>query len=446
MGVALYQGARVGGALVAALNRALGSTAEAYAEPEGVVAKMRTALGLPNAHEFLQRKAYERFAPWLQQKVVDGTLTPGDIEATERAVVATLEHFDAGEIAQLAIADRARLRTKLAEAGARHRANIGSSIGEELFDKLLDGSVRTVRTLTPGPTKEFGQALKILKEWQDEAAAATDAGFVAVVGAVQTGNAAVVDAVQAGNLAVVNAVKVGSAELAQQLADAVAQLRIDRHKLENAPQDHGALIAALSPVRMARFLDACDGDQREAMRLYHWSQSVSAQVYLSVHILEVVLRNVIDTHLRTFNHSQGNRADWTFDPCNLITRSLVVPQRDGRSYSPLEDAKRRAGRTRRGSQVAITHDDVVAHSSLRLWRNLLPTTPNRPGRFRNALWRVALHRAFPHLEASEFMLGATLDRMIVARNRAAHLEPFLSVRRLEDTYYGLIPVEGVDGV
>jgi len=426
-GVVIYQGIRLGTALIAAANRALGAETEAYSDPDGAVAKFRSFLGKPSGPDLLQAKAYEPLAPWLERRLHDGKVTAGDIEAAEYAVVLTLKTLDGAQLALLSLADQGALKRKLASKGAPHRRSLASPQAEVIYDKLLDSSVQMVRTLTPGPTNTLAQALRILHEWID------DLGFAHRFDSVDTQLGAIADKT--------DGIARGQGEIASQLAEIAAAIKTeasDRYRLANAPLHHVDLIAALSPMRMSRFLQLSEGDEREAMRLYHWNQSVSAQVYLAVHILEVVLRNAIDAQLRIFNPLQeGNHSpDWTLDPCSLITAITVTSDRDRTPVDHLHEAVAGARKTHLRSRQnrQVTHNDVIAHTGLRIWRNFIPTTPGRAGRFRNALWRESVHRAFPHLAASEYVLGATVERILLARNRAAHLEPFLSARRLDETY------------
>lgn len=64
----------------------------------------------------------------------------------------------------------------------------------------------------------------------------------------------------------------------------------------------------LSSERMARYLQAYDGDSRKAMTLYRYNLQLSQEMFSVISCFEVALRNAIDRHMRSLF---GN--DWLRD-------------------------------------------------------------------------------------------------------------------------------------
>ena len=53
----------------------------------------------------------------------------------------------------------------------------------------------------------------------------------------------------------------------------------------------------ISPARMARYLNACGGDTRKAMRLYRENLRLSQQMFTIISCFEISLRNAIDKEI-----------------------------------------------------------------------------------------------------------------------------------------------------
>ena len=74
--------------------------------------------------------------------------------------------------------------------------------------------------------------------------------------------------------------------------------------------DGRSLYEALEPhlarARLAPYLVACNGVERRAIRLYQWNIELSGAVYQALHVVEVVLRNAIDSQLCTWNALQAD--------------------------------------------------------------------------------------------------------------------------------------------
>jgi len=143
-------------------------------------------------------------------------------------------------------------------------------------------------------------------------------------------------------------------------------------------------------------------------------------MYEALAYFEVVLRNAMDEQLRVWNATQVDAngkqlgPDWCETPAPLLD-SIAQTDIDkawDRACKAL-DSKHGAG------QRTPTHDDVIAQTTLGLWRFLLPSKSAS----KQVLWSQSLHQAFPHRSRPEHQLVDAVHSVYRLRNRLAHLEP-----------------------
>lgn len=177
---------------------------------------------------------------------------------------------------------------------------------------------------------------------------------------------------------------------------------------------------------------ATEGNRRNAIRLYQWNIELSGAIYQALHVVEVVLRNAIDTQLCRWNATQidpttglPRGSDWLLDPAPLLRRLV----RD----KELEAARTRAENAIRRKQRPVAHADLLAQLSFGTWRFLLPDKD--PGRKR--LWDDSLKGAFPHLDRSTHQFVKSVDGIYRLRNRVAHLEPLLDTGDIRRQYQNM---------
>jgi hypothetical protein len=170
-------------------------------------------------------------------------------------------------------------------------------------------------------------------------------------------------------------------------------------------------------------LEATSGNVKDALRLYQWNIDLSGAVYEALHVLEVVLRNAMDSQISGWNSTQTDpgtgrvhNSDWLMDPSHLLQRLA------GEDISKAQHRARMALRTGKPGGRAPGHPDVLAQTTFGTWRFLLPSK-NDAGR--KLLWDQALTYAFPHLRAKPAELVRQVDGIYRLRNRVAHLEPLL---------------------
>lgn len=61
--------------------------------------------------------------------------------------------------------------------------------------------------------------------------------------------------------------------------------------------DTARIAAALSPERVAPYVRATGGDLDAGVRLYEWNLTISGALFEALGILEVVLRNALNSQL-----------------------------------------------------------------------------------------------------------------------------------------------------
>jgi hypothetical protein len=184
----------------------------------------------------------------------------------------------------------------------------------------------------------------------------------------------------------------------------------------------------ITEPRLAPYLAASDGDVTRALRLDDWNTELSGAVCEVLHRFEVLLRNAIDEPLRAWNSTEISRvtgrphgSDWFLDPAPLLQRLTA------RASEQATPRARRAVAAR--DDRTMLHEDVVAQTSFGTWRFLLPD--GDPGR--RYLWHHVLSNTFTYLPAhlTGADVTAAVDRAYRLRNRVAHLEPLLDVRRVQ---------------
>lgn len=176
----------------------------------------------------------------------------------------------------------------------------------------------------------------------------------------------------------------------------------------------------LSPERMQPYVDAADGDDVRALRLYEWNIAISGALFESLGTLEVLLRNALHAALTRHHEASGLPGEWYDDPEGVFTE---------RAREDIDTARRRL--LDRGRSVSPGR--LVAELTFGFWRFLLAKT------YEHSLWTHALATTFsgqPRRDAH-----ARLARLNDLRNRIAHHEP-VHARRLVLDYRDLLSVAG----
>lgn len=171
-------------------------------------------------------------------------------------------------------------------------------------------------------------------------------------------------------------------------------------------QSEEVVVALLTETRLRPYLQSCDGNIRDALKLYKWNMRLSAACFQTMGILEVFIRNAFDRQLRNWAHASGSQS-W-----------LDTIPVDARGKSDLDRARARANRV--GAQ-GDWHGKVVTELSFGFWRYLASR------RYLTSLWIPSLGFAFPYGDANmatrRHEVERILAQLVLLRNRIAHHEP-----------------------
>lgn len=182
-----------------------------------------------------------------------------------------------------------------------------------------------------------------------------------------------------------------------------------------------ALIKAISPNRLQTYTTAAASTGCDVLKLYVWDRDLAAAAMADLAILEVAMRNAMNSALER----RAGRPDWYAVDVGLDSRSLKAV---AKAWGEVPEARRTPGR-------------VVAQLMFGFWRNLLEAGgsvgegPRRTAVSYEDLWRAELRAAFPGGRAVaaargvHFTRSSTLNvvkEVHALRNRAAHHEPLVN--------------------
>lgn len=165
----------------------------------------------------------------------------------------------------------------------------------------------------------------------------------------------------------------------------------------------------ISTTRMSRYLNACNGNKRKAMKLYRENLKLSQQLFTIISCFEIALRNSIDKEL---THALGK--DWL--------RDAVLPGGIFDNHST-ERSKKTISKAYSGLSTSYTHFKLIAEMEFGIWKYM----------FSNPQFRATgqcLLNIFPHKPTSSAScqynhsyIFKELDGINRLRNRIAHHEP-----------------------
>src|SRR5690554_8119327 len=103
----------------------------------------------------------------------------------------------------------------------------------------------------------------------------------------------------------------------------------------------------ISPARMSRYLNACNGNTKKAMTLYRLNLRLSQELLTVISCFEVALRNAINTHcLPLGNDWLRNGADTggIFDNYNCRTPANTINEAVRKLKNNYRSEERRVGK------------------------------------------------------------------------------------------------------
>lgn len=185
------------------------------------------------------------------------------------------------------------------------------------------------------------------------------------------------------------------------------------------PEDTETVRLALSLPRMSTYDAAVHEDGKSALALYSWNAQVSAALFESLQICEVVIRNAVSDALEVIYGPE-----WPWNP----TFETSLPY--GRTQ---ELFKAREGMTTTGQ--------VIAELSFYFWQQMF--TSRHYGR----IWEPHIERLFPNMDPAtakqpkRIHIHDELEHIRMLRNRIAHHEPIFH-RDLEDDFQRIVKLIG----
>lgn len=201
---------------------------------------------------------------------------------------------------------------------------------------------------------------------------------------------------------------------------------------EEMAQDRTTRVLAdhLHVARMSTYMAAAGGDEPLALQLYLWNGRMSAALFETLSVTEVIFRNAIDGALRGWNPSRGagHTWEWTATPASPLNSMIRGPLKVARNNAAKARAHRPAAHPRK--LAPINHDDLVAQLTFGVYAGLMPTldVTDKSYTGRQALWRECLGTTFNGRpgEDTSALIGR-VERLHRLRNRIAHAEPILTV-------------------
>ncbi len=160
----------------------------------------------------------------------------------------------------------------------------------------------------------------------------------------------------------------------------------------------------ITEARFAPYVAKTDGDHDKAVALYVWNARISAAMFETLHHVEVILRNAIDSRFAPVDAAAPPRETWLADPAVLNEASRQRVHATAARIS-------REGKT-------PTRGRVVAGLSFGFWRALFDKKYDR-------LWVSHLHRAFPGGSGNRAEIATLISKLVPFRNRLAHHETII---------------------
>ena len=184
--------------------------------------------------------------------------------------------------------------------------------------------------------------------------------------------------------------------------------------MKNSSDVNNQLVKSLSSARVEPYLRASSGDIVCALELYRWNASVSAAMFKVLSVVEVGLRNALDTSISC--ELSGGK-DW------LVDYMSVDIGLNAHTKSKIAETSRQVS-LRSGT---ATHSRLMSELNFGFWTYLLAKN------YESVLWTPALRHAFPGLSPARRcrVYEITLNLRIL-RNRIAHHEPILERDLLSD--------------
>ena len=184
------------------------------------------------------------------------------------------------------------------------------------------------------------------------------------------------------------------------------------------PDEIRDLPGVISAPRFATYLQATGNDRQQALALYEWNLTLSAQFIVPLQVCEVAVRNGVAEAIE-----KVHGATWPWS--NGFLRSLPRSKRST-DYNPEVDLRNTAARQ-------PTTGKVVAELKFAFWEKIF--TAGQDGR----IWFSHFSASFPGapsglaIPVARAIAHNDLKSIRLLRNRIAHHEPIFT-RNIADEY------------
>lgn len=208
------------------------------------------------------------------------------------------------------------------------------------------------------------------------------------------------------------------------------------------------VIAKLSEPRLAAFRGCCENDE-SILRAYGWSLDLGQVLLKPIGIVEVAVRNSVDKALEEWWEAEKYPNTW------VDVDSLAEPVAFLSPFVHASQWRKRAKSNKHDADKGVSHDDVIAHTSLGTWRNMIgnpaalasesPSDAEQAQSWSAAkrqdarcalLWQEVVRNAFPGIPLTKRerggmsprgYIGVRLTRVASLRNRVCHWDSLISV-------------------
>jgi hypothetical protein len=134
------------------------------------------------------------------------------------------------------------------------------------------------------------------------------------------------------------------------------------------PAIAAAIESAISPARLALYLEQSKGTKEDALVLYCWNTALCQAFYSPLHALEIVLRNAMGDKILSA-HGATWYEDLTLFSASKKAKAVKETEQMRKAKEKLDDSGR-----------PCNHDNIVAASTLGFWHGLLKSE------YETALW------------------------------------------------------------
>lgn len=163
-------------------------------------------------------------------------------------------------------------------------------------------------------------------------------------------------------------------------------------------------------ARLRHYLNACDGNTHQAMKLYDWNAELSAAFWEPLGHLEVALRNTIDRQMCARHESMDRTGHWIFDDAKELGRDHG--QKNYKHAYPYVDINTAISRVKK-NEKPLSPGQVISEITFGFWHQMVSKS-------QMFLW-PDIASGFPHMKGrSQLPVNGIVSSLREFRNRIGH--------------------------